>query len=559
MKIENILKGKRPYLLILALGFLIYSQTLFFDFSYLDDNTLILDNQNFLSHLSNIATAFRTDVFHLFNHSAFYYRPILTLSLMFDYQIGGASPFVYHFTNFALHLLASCLVFLFLKKLNYRKDLSLLFSLIFVAHPVLTQTVAWIPGRNDSLLAVFILLASIFFIGYLDKNSKEYLFFFWLFFACSIFAKESAILYVPLIAFYLYFIRKEKRNFLEGTYIFGGLGIVFGLWVILRHYALIGNVTMGFSTMVKSVFLNSPAVIQFIGKMFFPFNLSVLPIMQDTTFVYGIIAIVLILIPFFFTKEKRWSLILFGLGWFFAFLLPSFIRPNTQLVADFIEHRVYVPIIGFFIFALETDVVKKFHYKKNISVIIAGIILIFFSSFALGHSRVFVDRITFWENAVKNSPHYPLAHRNLGAMFFLDGKISEAEPEFEKALELNPTEEMAHNNLGLVYMDQKKFDQAEEEFKKELEINPYYDNAYYNLGLLYYQTERFDEAKDSWKKAVQINPNLIGAIQNLAALNYQQKNLEESASWVIEMNKRGYQAPAELQKLVQPTSLMQMK
>jgi protein O-mannosyl-transferase len=93
-----------------------------------------------------------------------YYRPMMTISLILDAQIGGASPFIYHFTDIVIHLLASCLLFLFFKKLNYRKDLSFFFALIFAIHPVLSQAVGWIPGRNDTLLTVFILLAFIAFI-----------------------------------------------------------------------------------------------------------------------------------------------------------------------------------------------------------------------------------------------------------------------------------------------------------------------------------------------------------------------------------------------------------
>ncbi|UCD55136.1 MAG: hypothetical protein JSV93_06410, partial [Candidatus Omnitrophota bacterium] len=166
-----------PILLIACLGFLVYSQTLFFDFTYLDDNVLILGNRKFLSKLSNIPQAFRQDVF--FSYEDAYYRPLLTISFILDAQLPFAlypspkpSPqrgegrvrgrgeqgkgFSYHLTNIVIHLLAACLLFLLLIKLKYREGLAIFFSLIFTVHPVLTQAVAWLPGRNDSLLAVFI-------------------------------------------------------------------------------------------------------------------------------------------------------------------------------------------------------------------------------------------------------------------------------------------------------------------------------------------------------------------------------------------------------------------
>ncbi len=496
-----------PFMVIVVLGLILYFQAFFFDFSYLDDNNLILNNQYFLSNLANIGQSFVTDVFHLFNHEAFYYRPLLTISFMFDYQIGGASTFMYHITNVGLHILATCLLFIFLKKLDYRKELAFLFSIIFLVHPVLTQTVAWIPGRNDSLLAIFILTSFIFFLKHLSEGKVKDLVSGLIFFGLALFTKESALVAIPAMLFYLLFIHKENKWSFNKFYFFFGTILSLVPWIVLRTFTLRGSVQITFLNMIKSIYFNFPAVIQLVGKIFLPFNLSVLPIMQDTTFIYGIISIILLLVIIFLTKIKRWNFILFGSLWFFAFLLPSFIRPNPTLVADFIEHRLYVPIIGIFIIILETDLIKKIDFKKRSTLVITGGLILLFSVITLIHSRSFVDRLAFWENAVKNSPHYPLAHRNLGAMEYLDGDMGSAEKEYETALLLNPEEEMAHNNLGLIYANEGKLAEAEAEYKKELKINPYYDDAYYNLGLLYFKEEKRDEALDAWKKTLGINPN----------------------------------------------------
>ncbi len=549
----NIFTGKRPYFIIVALAFLAYLPVLFFNFSYLDDNTLILENQSFLSSFWNIFPAFQTDVFHLFNHSAFYYRPMLTISFIFDYQLGSASPFIYHFTNLVLHLISSCLVYAFFKRLYFRKDLSFFFSLIFAVHPVLSQAVAWIPGRNDSLLAVFLLSMFVFFDEFLNTGKRKYFIWCLIFFAAAVFTKESAILAFPVAIFYLYFINKTKKVSASRTCFFSSwIGIV-AVWFLLRHFALKGSAGLGITEMLKSVFLNLPAVIQFIGKIFFPFNLSVLPIIQDTTFVYGTIAVIILLLMFSFTKQKRWPMILFGLGWFFAFLAPSFIRPNSDLAADFIEHRMYVPIIGFFILIMETFLFRRFNLNRKSVIALSAAVISLFGIISIFHIQNFKNRTAFWENAAKNSPHYPLAHRNLGAMLYLDGKQDEAEPEFKKALELNPNEEMAHNNLGLIYMDKGDFQSAEKEFNEELKVNPYYDNAYFNRGLLYYKTERFDEAVDFWKKTLEINPGYSQALYNIFAYYYQKQDKDQSVYWANEAQKMGIPLLPEMQKMLNPT------
>lgn len=505
------LKNWIPFVIIAGFGFILYFQTFFFDFSYLDDNVLILGNAHFLSSFSNIIQAFQIDIFNSIKELAAYYRPIFTLSFMIDYHLGSIAPFIYHFTNVALHIMASSLLFIFLKKLEYRKVLAFLFSIIFLVHPVLTQTVAWIPGRNDSLLAVFILSTFIFFIKYLKEEKTNNLVWSLIFFSLALFTKESAIFALPIMFFYLYFISTEKNKenklpFNKLYFFFWSIGIV-GLWIIFRNFALNGSIPITLINMFKSVYFSFPAVIQFMGKIFFPFNLSVLPIMRDTTFLYGIISIIILSIILFFTKIKHWNFILFGILWFFLFLLPSFIRPDPTTIANFIEHRLYVPIIGIFIILLETNFIKKIDFKKRNALIIVGSLILLFSIITLVHSRSFVDRLAFWKNATETSPSFAFNHNNLGAMEYLDGNMDKAEKEFKIALALNPKEPMAHNNLGLVYVNQNKLAEAEAEYQKELEINPNYDNAYYNLGLLYWQEKRSDEAISNWKKTLEINPN----------------------------------------------------
>jgi len=534
---EFYLKGWKPFLWIAILGCLFYSQTLFFDFTYLDDNTLILNNQAFLSDFSNIGEAFRTDVFHIFNHSAFYYRPLLTISFMLDYQIGGTAPFAYHFSNLVFHILAACLLFVFLKNLRYRRDISFLLSLVYLSHPVLTQAVAWVPGRNDSLLAIFILSAFIFFIQFLRRGQLKCFVFHLLFFALAIFTKETALFVVPLFVFFFYFLNLSKKNVPKLNILIGWTGVL-GLWFFLRSLIPNSSVFLVSAEMIKSVLINLLAVIQLIGKSIFPFNLSVLPIIQDTSFVYGIVALGLITSLFFLKKEKRWNYLLFGLGWFFLFLLPSFLKLNPGSVVDFIEHRLYLPIIGLLIVLLELNPIKN--WRKNKLYYYSFLIVVgMFGSLAFLHSFNFSDRLVFWQNAVETSPHHPLTHRNLGAMLYLEGDMVNAEIEFKESLKLNPNEEMAHNNLGLVYSNLGRLEESEMEYKKELEINPFYDNAYFNLGLLYYRKGQIEEAETAWKTALEINPDNLDAIYCLLNLYRERGDEDNFLIYTNELYQRG--------------------
>lgn len=561
-RLEFVFKGQQPYFWIILIGFLLYAKTLFFNFAFLDDNVLILDNQYFLRNLSNILQTFKQDVF--LSPSKAYYRPILTISFMLDAQLGGASPFIYHFTNIVIHLLASCLLFLFLRKFKVKKELALFFSLIFTVHPILTQAVAWIPGRNDSLFTVFVFSSLIFFLKFLkNKKWRDYL---WhlLFFALAIFTKETTIgliiigflyllLFEPVENLYISrhdfstlpvstgIARRIMCNSFNKKVLGVGWLVVLVVWFLLRQKAFsVGSpIKMTIFDMGRAMLSSSPAVIQYVGKVIFPLNLSVLPIIQDTTFIYGFIAIILLIVALIFSKNKRYNFVIFGLFWFLLFLIPSLIRPNTKIVADFIEHRVYLPMIGLIILILEIDWIKNLDFKKEKTLIISGTFIGFLAILTFIYSDNFKDRLSFWKNAASTSPHSPLAHRNLGAMYYLDGQLDKAEPEYKKALELNQYEAMAHMNLGLIYMSKNRLSEAEEEFEKEIEINSSYDNVYFNFGLLRYRQEKPEEAIKLWQKTIEINPNFIDAYKNLAIYYYGQKDLEKANVYIEELQKRG--------------------
>ncbi|MCX6730138.1 MAG: tetratricopeptide repeat protein [Candidatus Portnoybacteria bacterium] len=535
------LEGIKPLVWIVVIGFLLYLPTLFFGFTYLDDNVLILDNYHFLHNISNIFEAFKQQVFHIQSSPAFYYRPMLTISYMLDAQFGDVSSFRYHFTGLIIHLINACLVFCLFKKLNFKKNLSFFFSIIFVVHPVLTQAVAWIPGRNDSLMTLFVLISFIFFIKFLESKTWKNYFFHVLFFVLALFTKESAVFFPILIIFYFYFIRKERLSWNhKWKYVIGWTSALI-IWFILRQGALKVNILNQTSIfeMIRSIFVNILGIIPYIGKIIFPFNLSVLPIMKDTTFFYGIIAIILLSLGLIFSKNKKYNLIIFGLIWFLVFLLPSFIRPDDSAFSDFIEHRLYLPMIGFFIILSETWFVKKIVDNSKKLLIVGCIIVVAFSVITLIHSQNLKDRISFWQNAVKNSPHSPLAHRNMGAMYYLDKNFDKAEQEYLKTIEINPNETMVHNNLGLIYMNNEDFDRAEQEYLKEIEINPLYENVYYNFGILRYNEKKFDLAEELWLKTININPEYIDAYYALTVLYQEQKKYDQVNYYIKELEKRG--------------------
>jgi len=539
--IEDIVKNNKKSLIVISLiGLTLYFKSLFFGFTYFDDNVLVMENFFFLKDLSNFFKSFTMEVFHVLHSSAAYYRPILTISYMFDAQF-GSGLFFFHLSSVVVHIVVCLLLFLFLKRLKVSAPTAFILTMLYVVHPVLIQAVSWIPGRNDSLLGLFILPAFIFLIDFFEKHELKYYLLHMACFFLAIFTKESAV-FIPVLAVFLILTLYRKGKVFEKLVTYGmGWFFVLLLWFFLRSIALSGNpMQYDFSNVYSSITGNLPAILLYLGKVLFPFNLSVLPTLQDSTLVYGIIALVLILIAIFSSKTKKYTLILFGTFWFLAFLVPAFIRPDSSYVADFLEHRIYVPLMGLLIVFSEISFVKSLDLNKKLTkmVLLAIFVLLVIINFI--HNSSFKDKIAFWENAVKYSPSHPLSHKNLGAMHYLDGNLGAAKIEFEKSVAINPTEAMIHNNLGLIYYREGNYEKAEEEYFRELELYPNYDNTYMNLGLLYYQEGNKDKAAQMWLKTLQVNPDHKDALKSLTIYYSQDKKDQAKADYYYqEALKRG--------------------
>ncbi|HVN67098.1 MAG TPA: hypothetical protein VMT55_01910, partial [Candidatus Sulfotelmatobacter sp.] len=292
----------REKVCVILLALLIYFPVIFFGYTYHDDVRLIIDNQAFL-RAGGIPAAFQHDVFRYPHGPDIYYRPILTLSLMLDARFSGTRPYLYHGTNLALHILAALLLFHWLLRLGYRKESVFLGVLIFTAHPAIAQAVAWIPGRNDTLLAVFALISLLFYQRYGQSGKITDYLGQLLFFFCALFTKESAVL---LVAIYLLLDRTKLRYLVPGW-----LAAIAG-WAILRQLAMVHPAKI----QCLAIFNNLPALLLYLGKVFFPVNLSVLPLLADTTLLYGWLALSIIVVALYFSREKSPGRIVLGLVWY---------------------------------------------------------------------------------------------------------------------------------------------------------------------------------------------------------------------------------------------------
>jgi hypothetical protein len=541
---------RRAYAWFVFTGLAVYAQTLFFDFTDLDDDILVLRNFHFISHISNLLKAFQTDVF-VGGSSNIYYRPVMTLSFMMDALFGTPAPLIFHLSNVLMHLLACCLVYLFFIKLGGSKMTAFLFTSLFTVHPVLSQAIAWIPGRNELLLVLFLLPAFIFFLDFMRTRRRISLFCHLLFFAFALFTKETALPFILICPLYVKLVLRERILAVRNLIIPAGWFLLLLLWFLLRKTAIAPPLEYTPVYMIRSILSNALGTFLYIGKIIFPINLSVLPILRDSNVLYGIAATALVITLLVISKGKRLGRVIFGTLWFLLFLLPAFIVPNPNHVRDFSEHRAYLPLLGFMIVLMEIDFLRNADFKKRSAFLAGAGVILLFSLINIIHGRDFKDRLSFWLNAIENSPHYTLAHNNLGSVYLSLGNLDAAEKEFLEYQRLGGLSPIAHNNLGVIYLRRGLLKEAENEFKKARE-SPFYSDPLMNLANLYYDHDQPQEAERLWRRVLEIDPNRANAYSHLAVYYYNLEDLPKAAYYMAEFRKRGGRVDPGFLRVLQP-------
>ncbi|MBS1688277.1 MAG: hypothetical protein JSS96_06100, partial [Bacteroidetes bacterium] len=144
---EKPFKIKYPAILLILAIVLVYAVSISFGYTELDDSIFIRQYHEYNENLSNLVTSFHRGVFDATQDV--YYRPLFLDSMILNYAISEDNIAGYHLVNILMHIIAVLLLFKLFKKLNISELHAFILCLIFAIHPVLSQAVAWIPGRND--------------------------------------------------------------------------------------------------------------------------------------------------------------------------------------------------------------------------------------------------------------------------------------------------------------------------------------------------------------------------------------------------------------------------
>lgn len=546
-------------LLIISLGFLVYSNTFHSPFQWDDikhviGNPVIKDLDNFTASSKGFE----------FNQRRF----VGYLTFALNYHFGGSRLAGYHAVNLLIHLINAVLVYFLViatfttpyfvsekvevvgdagkgsKKSEFSKGtigglsvrrspfiaqnshlIAFFSALLFVVHPIQTQAVTYVVQRFASLATLFYLFSLLMYIkGRLKMEgtgddvqkatvlsgsplplSVTFYFLSLVFAALAMMTKEIAFTLPVMIVLYEFsFFRSSPRRRL----------------LFLMPIVLI-------------------LIIVFIGV--FVSDKSLEDMLSDAS---GITRVQ--------THMSRWDYLMTQMRVVTTYIRLIFLPVNQNFDYDYpIEHSLFSPPVFFsFLFLLALFGLALYLFSR--SRFIAVGILWFFITLSVESSVIPIIDVIFEHRVYLPSVGllsgittvvFIVSHRlkmerfGLSVLVLVVLMLSGATYArnmvwmskislWEDVVGKSPNKARPRNNLGVFYYEAGYLDKGESEFQAALKIDPGYPDAHYNLGNIYLASGRMDEALGEFQTAVKLKTDYADAHNNLGTIYAERGNFE---------------------------------
>ena len=567
IKKENSLSKKKYFIpiLIFIFSFLIYANTIKNNYAF-DDDIICLKNQFVQSKLHNVKEIFTHGFTYGFNGINTDYRPLTLLSTAIEVGVYGNKPHRHHFINVLLFSLSCVVLYLLLRKIfiNYNFILPLIITLLYSAHPIHTEVVANIKGRDEILCFLFLVLSIYFMLKYFEKKNIFNIIMSSFFYLFSLLSKESAATFFiifPMVIFYF-----TKTTFKKSLLFSIPFLSILLIYLLIRH-SVIDAVTISSkieiannSLMAASSYSDRIATaFSMFGKYL---SLLLFPVTLLCDYSFNTIPVVSWLNPKAFL-----SFIIFAGAFIYAvvtlpkknyfsfailfFILTFFITSNFLILinSSMAERFLFTPSLGFCIIIglalvkfLKIDVVGIKKNGLNTLYLILGATIILYSFRTINRNSDWRDSENLFKTDVANSPnsfrlHYAYGSElrqkadNSGDPTLMKDLLTQALSEYKQSNSILAGQGEVWYNIGVCYYELNDFENAKHSYQRCLEFTPEYSSAFNNLGVIFFNYKNYDSAYFYFNKIIKINPNNADAIANIGAIMQTKGNTDEAIKY----------------------------
>lgn len=455
-----------------------------------DDKTLFVQNYD-LWQWGNLKQLL-TSQDNLFGdrHTGFY-RPLPNLSFLLDRYVWGQDPFGYHLTNLVFHVLCTVGLYAGIRQMARGRWPAFISALLFAVHPVHTEVVAWINGRNNLLSSLFYLVAFAGHVRYRTCGGLAVRIGSLIAFILSLLSKEYALTFPFVILLYESAFGPDRQSPC-GRVKYLLVAVFPYLTAIVAYLAVRSAILPDYGAMdlqleslpVRLLTLPKTVVI-YLRLLVFPFPLSawrhVDPVDRLVGFDFFFYTLLLFMLLFAWIWSFRKSkAAFFALGWMGATLLPVLnILPVSATGRLMAERYVYLPSVGwcllcgwpFFEF-LRSKVSASARWMRW-AAIGAGLVLVqTYGLMTIQRNLVWRNDLTLWEDTASKSPSHFLPYANAAIQLERVGRLAEAEKRIRQALRYDPGNETLHFIHAHILFEMGRFAPSLQAVNRTLERDP---------------------------------------------------------------------------------------
>ena len=495
-------------------------------------------------------------------------RPILMFTYWVNTRISLEDTFSFHVFNVLIHALAGVLVFLVIRRLlklagageSSLTPLAAFGALLFLLHPLQTESVAYISGRSDALCGLFGCASlAAFLYRRSPAISWAYVFPVLLLYAAAVLTKQQAVVLPALFVltdvwwnpqFPLRAVRANWR-----LYAVLALGAAAGLalsWRMILGEGTGG--TAGFAlkdfTWYQYLFTQFRAVFTYLFAFLLPINLTVdwdFPISHGILQHGAILGLAGLLALAAAAWRYRLRFPLAGYGYFVFLLLLSPTSSILPIEDPIAERRMYFPMLGLILIAI--DLLRRLKVQPKALATAAAALLVATALATHARAEVWSDPILLWQDTALKSPNKVRAHFQLAFAYFEQGRNDLAVAEFQRSSELKPpTADLLHDwglaydalhqpelalaklrqsaaldstpqvftQIAKVYAGQRQWAEALDALSIAEKLDPNFAITYLYRGKVYLNSNRPAEAVEQYRRALAIDPQVPDGRHDLA-------------------------------------------
>lgn len=510
-------------LLLVAVVWVVFGQTLRHEFINYDDNQYVYDNPRIANGLSFEGIGWAFTHVHADN-----WHPLTTISHMLDCQLYGLQPWGHHLTNVLLHSAAAIFLFLALRELTCAQWPSAFVAALFAIHPLRVSSVAWVAERKDVLSGVFFMLTLWVYARYARSgkaSSGRYVMVIVLF-ALGLMCKPTLVTlpFVLLLLDYWPLRRVSTKSLqdlvIEKIPLFALSALSCVATVLAEEKTVMTIRQLTFGDRIGNAMV---AYVVYIGQMFWPAGLAVFyPYPEGRLTIVAVVLASLVLLGItvgFFIWRRKYPFLWIGWLWFIGMLVPmiGIVQVGEQARAD---RYTYLAQIGLYLLLTwgAMELFGRWRVGREVVIAIAVLILGGLTADSCIQAVAWRNSETLWTQTLAHTSNNYIAHNGLGDALMKNGQVDEAVVHFRKALEIYPDCAEAQANLGNAFLRKSSWTDAIAAYRSALQIRPNYPNAHNNLGISLAEAGKTDNALVEFNEALRIDPDFRDAHCNLATL-----------------------------------------